>query len=153
GPAGVGDRPPKNRMEAHFQMTLLVGEIVSAQGAPGRAEAEGLRGQAQSAYARADYTEALRLALRGRRALGSRLETLPAVGSAGGSRAPGALAPTPDRAAAASRSCAQCGRPLQAEDRFCRGCGATNVPTQCPRCQGELGPSDTFCGRCGAPVS
>jgi hypothetical protein len=145
-------RPPKNRMEAHFQMTLLVEEVArpASSDATGRDEAIRLREAAQGAYAATDYTEALRLALKGRRALGARLETLPP------GRSP---PPTPPAAAApmassvAGRTCPQCGRPVRPDDRFCRGCGASNVPSKCPRCQAEVAGADTFCGRCGAPIS
>jgi Double zinc ribbon len=146
----VPGRPPKNRMEAHFQMTLLVEDLAAAPDATGRAEAERLRASAQASYASTDYTEALRLALKGRRSLGARLETL-------GSGRPTAP-PSPTNAPLAApetvgRTCSQCGRPIRSDDQFCRGCGATNSPSACPRCRAEIAPTDTFCGRCGSPVS
>src|SRR5579871_1792661 len=160
GPEAAGARPPKNRMEAHFQMTLLVEQLASPAGAgprpTGWAEAEQLRVGAQAAYARADYTEALRLALRGRRQLGAKLETLPAgrAGGAGSDAEPsGAPASAPAAAVPATGRCAHCGRPLRAEDKFCRGCGASAVAVRCPRCQAPVEANDTFCGRCGSPLA
>jgi hypothetical protein len=157
GPASSGEalptRPPKNRMEAHFQMTLLVEELGKNPSARGWAAAEGLRALAQKSYSDTQYTEALRLALRGRRALGVRLETL-SGGPAVAAPASGATnAPAPSTSGGPERTCPQCGRPIRSNDRFCRGCGATNAPSECPRCRAELGASDTFCGRCGSPVS
>jgi len=155
--------PPKNRMEAHFQMTLLVEELSKA--APGsgasasQAEAEGLRADAQAAYGRGDYTEALRLALKGRRRLGARLETLPlgktsvppaadAIEGSGGEPEP-----SPPAGGTGTSPCARCGRPVRSDDRFCRSCGAPMTSTKCPRCQGDVTAQDTFCGRCGSPLT
>lgn len=152
-------KPPKNRMEAHFQMTLLVEQLQTGRELrptpPGWSEAEQLRNGAQAAYARADYTEALRLALRGRRRLGAPIETLappPRAGaspSASGDRIP----PAPGPGGGTRGRCARCGRPTPSEDRFCRGCGASLRASTCPRCQGTIGPEDTFCGLCGSPLA
>ncbi len=147
-------RPPKNRMEAHFQMTLLVEEIARRGAAASTsgpfAEAEKLRAGAQAAYAKGDYTEALRLALRGRRQLGSALETLPPAPVKAGGAAP---APAEDTNGGTAR-CPTCGRVATPGDGFCRGCGGPmGRPSTCARCQAPLTPADTFCGRCGAPVS
>ena len=153
GPAPA-DRPPKNRMEAHFQMTLLVDQLRTAGAADppptGFGEAERLRGEAQGAYAAGEFTEALRLSLRARRLLGARLETLPP----GRPASEGPIPPKEGRVPSASAGrCTQCGKPLRAEDQFCRSCGASQRPTACPRCQAPVASDDTFCGRCGSPLA
>ncbi len=56
--------------------------------------------------------------------------------------------------------CPQCGRPYQAEDRFCVRCGA-DLPQEeaktdgrvCPSCGAGLRPGDVFCSRCGHRLS
>ncbi|HXQ93978.1 MAG TPA: hypothetical protein VN864_02260, partial [Thermoplasmata archaeon] len=71
GEAGSPPRLAKNRAESRFQIGLLNEEIGSSapesRGSPGIAEAKNGSAEAQAAYDRADYTEALRLALRARR--------------------------------------------------------------------------------------
>jgi hypothetical protein len=160
-PTGSG-RLPKNRAEAHFQMTLLVEEIARARTTPGSEglarDADQIRAEAQAAYGRADFTEALRLALRGRRRVGGRLETLPpsrstqpeSAGPAGGAPA----GPSGEEAAAATTAhCPRCGKGIRASDKFCRGCGASLKASQCPRCGQPLQPDDVFCAGCGAPAA
>lgn len=157
-PAGSGVRLPKNRVESHFQLTLLVEEIEKSRTAnplePTVAEAEGLRGQAQQAYGAGDYTDALRLALKGRRKLGTRIEALP---PSAGPTAPippeEATARTGPKAAEAQVNCPRCGRPNRPSDRFCRACGAPRQLSKCPRCGTPAAESDQFCGGCGSPLS
>lgn len=159
-------RPPKNRMEAHFQLSLLTEEIArrpggAASSTPTVREGEELRAAAQKSYAAGDYTEALRLALRGRRRLGSPLETLPAGGRPATTTSPRAPPSTPEviglgaspPEAPVGARCPGCGRELLPGDQFCRGCGRSVGTATCPRCQGPIDRNDTFCGRCGAPLA
>ncbi|MCI4331892.1 MAG: zinc ribbon domain-containing protein [Thermoplasmata archaeon] len=167
--AGSGDasspgaRLPKNRAESHFQMTLLAEEIAratAADGSDGRAkDAEQIRSEAQGAYSRGDYTEALRLSLRGRRRIGGRLETLPPTRSTQSeslARTPEPGTPTPHggpEPTGKPSTCSRCGKAVRASDQFCRGCGATLKSSLCPRCGQPLQPEDAFCAGCGAPVA
>lgn len=150
-------RPPKNRMEAHFQMTLLVEELtLSTRGhesTPAALEAEGMRADAQKAYSSGNYTEALRLALKGRRRLGARLETLPPARSSDPTDPAKADAATSVPARSSPSECPNCHRPIADGDRFCRGCGSPRVAAACPRCQAPVSGDDTFCGRCGGPLA
>ena len=150
---------PKNRVESQFQLHVLAEELErarAAQGPPAATQAaDALRRQAEAAFAAGQYTDAFRLALRGRRELGVSLETLPAPskGAAGASSSdeepttidPGAAA---ERAASANR-CPDCGYPMLPDDVFCRGCGRPKGEMKCPQCGAGRGPKDTFCGRCG----
>jgi len=162
-PAATADpaAPPPSglaphRAESQFQMRLLEQSLDSVPPSDGRRkEATALLGQARTAYDRAEYGDAFRLALRGRRALGASIEALPAVGPrppAGGATSP--ADPTQlAEATAASERCPLCGYPMRADDAFCRGCGAPRTDASCPACGASRAPSDTFCGKCGKPFA
>ncbi len=156
----ASDRPPKNKMEAHFQLSLAQDELDQARATRSRSkgfrEANELRNDGQAAYDRQDYTEALRLALKCRRTLGTRIEGLPvstvptATGPAG---EPGAAGKSPGPASEASSSgptCPQCGQTAAPVDQFCRACGAPIRPVLCMNCGAPLRAGDRFCGKCGA---
>jgi hypothetical protein len=162
GAAVSGDgsaAPPrlaKNRAESRFQISLLQEEIERSSkevgGASGVADARTGSADAQAAYDRADYTEALRLALRARRALGTHIESLPAPLT----RIPPSPTPSPSASASTpsgTEPCATCGRPLKSTDRFCRSCGTAKAPTACASCGTALEVGDRFCAGCGASVT
>jgi RNA polymerase subunit RPABC4/transcription elongation factor Spt4 len=155
-PDGPVPRLAKNRAESHFQIGLLNEEIaVASTSRPNDgavADARTTTVDAQSAYDRADYTEAMRLALRGRRKLGTRIETLPPPNT----RIPPTPAPVPPSALggpAGTAPCVQCGRPLKSADRFCRACGTPKAPTACPSCGTAVEEGDRFCPACGATMA
>jgi Double zinc ribbon len=165
-PAPATAPMPRNRAESQFQLRLLDQELDTARASrPAAAEtteAADLRAKSQAAFDRADFTEAFRLALKGRRALGGSVEALPpspatrvaAVpvpnGSAGA--APPDATQTAERVASGEH-CPECGYPTLAGDAFCRGCGTPRTPTVCGQCGAARTPTDTFCGRCGARFS
>jgi len=145
----------KNRAEAQFQLRLFESELAHADkstpGGTASLEARDLYIQAHAAFARAEYAEAFRLSLRGRRAIGGKVETLgPPAPNAGVPSRAGASTPeaTAERLAAQER-CAACGYPTVPGDTFCRGCGAAHAPATCPGCGAPRAPTDTFCGSCG----
>jgi double zinc ribbon protein len=146
-------RVPKNRIAAQFELKLLGEEIERAPVGSARNEAEQVRQQAQAAADRSDYTESLRLALRGRRSLGVQLETVPLPATRAAAAEERASAPLPSRAAASSLPCPRCGRANSAADRFCRACGAPLKGPQCRQCGSPVTPEDQFCGVCGAPLA
>jgi len=151
----------KNQAESQFQLRLLTEEIDTLPARrmkdPNVVQASELRRQASEASAKGDFTEAFRLALRGRRALGSTLETLPlGPGGAGtGSAAPGngggMKGDLADAAAtvAGGERCPECGYPSLAGDAFCRGCGRPKAAMTCPTCGAPRGADEPFCGQCG----
>ena len=152
----------KNRAESKFQLTVLDRELERARHdgpeGPTTAEATALQRDAQTAFDRSDYTEAFRLALRGRRALGGSVESLPPSPGARAASTPRAVAPDAarplDASAAAERvagadRCSACGYPTLPGDTFCRGCGKPHGGASCPACGTPRTSSDTFCGRCG----
>jgi len=156
---------PKYRAEAQFQIRILGEEL---DGLPARrardasaTEATGLRRQASKSFDSGDYSEAFRLALRGRRTLGSTLESLPATG--GGANRPTAsvdngngsspdIAQTAESVAGAER-CPDCGYPTMPGDGFCRGCGRPRTATACPMCGAPRAADEPFCGKCGTRFS
>ena len=161
-PGPTVSKVPKNRAESHFELGLLERDLETAKRERpkqnGTRKGEATRAVAQAAYDRADYTEAFRLALKGRREVGGRVETLAPAGSVrttGGSpEAPEAplTSDTPAQVAetvASAERCPQCGHPTQSSDAFCRGCGTPRVPATCPKCGSARLATDTFCGVCG----
>ncbi|HLY76377.1 MAG TPA: zinc ribbon domain-containing protein [Thermoplasmata archaeon] len=160
------NRPPKNKLEARFQLSLAQDELAKAQGTTpppkGAGEAVGLLSDAQAAYDRQDFTEALRLALKGRRTIGARVETLPVTPVAAARPFPanaGAATATSDASGTTrdtptfNQRCQQCGRVVSVADQFCRGCGTPIAPAPCHRCGAPLLAGDRFCGNCGTTQS
>jgi hypothetical protein len=145
-------RLPKNKAEAHFQLRLLEEELgpAGAEKGPNAAiiDARALRDQAQAAFDRADFTEALRLSLKGRRRLGAKLETLPPGPVAAPSTSP-SVVPDPGEL----YKCSSCGEILRPSDRFCRYCGTLRGPSRCPTCGTAADTDDRFCSGCGATLS
>jgi hypothetical protein len=156
-------RPPKNKLEARFQLSLATDELKRAEESSprpkGLPEALRLRSAGQEAFDREDFTEALRLALRSRRTLGSRVEGLPASTPAsppttgpaptGGGSARPASSPAPGSDRGSGAVCPACGRVTGPDDRFCRTCGAPMVAPACTHCGAPLQAGDRFCGKCG----
>ena len=171
GPEAPSPTPamPKNRAESQFQLRVLEQELAVARSdrpdEPSTAGAADLATQARSAFDRSDFTEAFRLALKGRRTLGGSIESLPltptgsspagapgplGLGGNGGARAD--VSETAGKVAGAAR-CPECGYPALPDDVFCRGCGRPQAPVTCPKCGVPKVPGDSFCGRCGAPFA
>lgn len=150
---------PKNRAESQFQLRLLDQELETAQhdrpGSAATGEAVRLRSDAGGAFDHGDYTEAFRLALKGRRTIGATVESLPLTGPTGMTNGPVGDRPGVDVAESAEQvadaeRCPSCGYPALPGDSFCRGCGKPR-DTVCAKCGAPRQPTDTFCGRCGAP--
>ena len=56
------------------------------------------------------------------------------------------------RVAPSSGTCARCGTPIAAGDKFCRSCGVSLAPT-CALCGAPVTADARFCRQCGAPVA
>ena len=169
--SGPGARPsespprstiPKNRAESQFQIHLLGEELDALPPRrardPSAVEATNLKLRATQAFDTGNYTDAFRLALRGRRALGVSLETLPPTGS-GVARPsepePNGTGTAPDitrtaETVAGGERCPDCGYPALPGDAFCRGCGRPHAPVTCPTCGAPKAGDELFCGRCGS---
>lgn len=146
-------RLPRNKAESHFQLKLLDDDLAAATTAQrsdaAAVEARATAAEAHASYDRGDFTEALRLGLKGRRRIGARLETLPPPS------APAQELPAPSGASsevAVTSNCSTCGQPMRATDQFCRGCGTSRSTGRCAQCGEPMTGADRFCGVCGAPV-
>jgi len=158
--AAVPSNLPKNRVESQFQLRLLDQDLDTARSKspsnPALPLTQQIRADAGTAFDRGDYTEAFRLALRGRRTIGGSVESLPpatvasASAAAGEAERPGMDAGRSAEIAAGAERCAQCGYPALPGDSFCRGCGEPRASVSCPQCGAARQPADTFCGRCGS---
>lgn len=156
-PSGPG--LPKNRAESQFQIRLLEEELEALPSRRAKdhaaTDAAEFRRQATSAFEKGDYTDAFRLALKGRRALGGSIESLPASNPPTSSE-PREAGPAGTDAASTAESvadaqrCPDCGYPALSGDAFCRGCGRPRAPLTCPACGAPRGADESFCGRCGS---
>ncbi|MCI4360622.1 MAG: zinc ribbon domain-containing protein, partial [Thermoplasmata archaeon] len=158
--APVG-RLPKNKAESRFQLSLLDEEVRKAEAtAPAAAattESRHIHDDGRSAFDRGDYTEALRLGLRGRRRVGGRLETLAPSRATQSEPGDDDVAPPPssppDRSGqGVPPTCGSCGAPLKASDGFCRACGTPRHGARCAKCGESLSGTDKFCGVCGTSI-
>ena len=140
-------RDPPNRSEAHFQLNLLAGELEALRNRrpndPRLAEGDRLFRAAQTSYQGGEFTESLRLGLRGRRTIGTQVESLPSSVKAEAGRT---------ASSASSLRCAQCGMVGRSDDQYCRRCGSSLKVAACPRCEKPLHDGDRFCGVCGSPT-
>jgi hypothetical protein len=152
-------KPPAYQLEARFALNALALDLEhhpSSNGAGARSGVEDLQKQAQVAYGAAQYSEAWRLALRARRMLGGSVEAISfSAASEGAPKSPSPSLPGTDRIAlppSTPEPCAQCGKPLRSDDKFCRSCGAPAARRRCARCGTANESADRFCGVCGAPL-
>jgi hypothetical protein len=163
GPTGATPAPvpqlPRGRVEAQFQMHLLASELDAAKARrptdPATLAGVDFQDKARTAFDAGQYTDALRLALKGRRGLGGHVETVAPTAATRGTDAAAAandVQAAAESAASATR-CPNCGYPTTPSDVFCRGCGTPRTPTACPKCGTARTPTDTFCGRCGERFS
>jgi hypothetical protein len=145
--------PPRNRMESRFQLSLLTEELADAGRSrpsdPALPSAQRLAADARAQADRGEYTDALGTALKARRLLGGRVESIkPSLAAAAAAEPTGparAAPPGPDPG-----SCSRCGRAMRPTDGFCRGCGAPRGAGRCGRCGTPMEPNDQFCPACGA---
>ncbi|TLZ61889.1 MAG: zinc-ribbon domain-containing protein [Methanobacteriota archaeon] len=141
---------PPNYAQAKFTMSLAEERIVNARGA-GRATeaAEGLLQSARASFDAKDFTGALLLASKSRRAADADLPPEPAAVQAKAPVPPQVAIPRPT-----DRTCASCGAALLTGDTFCRKCGVkVEQRTTCTKCGAPLKADDTFCRACGTPVA
>ena len=167
---------PKDYMEARFMLSSLRNDLEQVPPErmkdPALKEARDWAQKSQVAFDRKDYTESLRLAMRGRRRMGGTGISTISVGagtvvesppeeispSAQRSSAPpmatqvAALPGTAPTSPPGKVACGRCGRVNTPGDRFCRGCGAPLAPPKCPRCQRPVEADDKFCHACGSPL-
>jgi tetratricopeptide (TPR) repeat protein len=146
---------PKNYLESKF-IICSVRDILEQSGAEQRnADAEESLRQADEAFQKEDYTEALKLALRAKRALDGGAEAIgpienkPVTTDAQVERLP----PQPRSLKEPSKNCVRCGASLTEEDVYCRKCGLkVDRSPKCAACGEKLAEDDIFCRKCGNQV-
>jgi len=115
-------------------------------------EAQGLLTDAEGAFVAGNYTKALSLALKARRAISSEieLETIPLKRVPEGDEAE----PMPDESSGLPiQRCKECGAMLDPGDTFCGTCGAkVMLERVCENCGMKSRTNDKFCRKCGASL-
>lgn len=117
-------------------------------------EAQGLLTDAEGAFVAGNYTKALSLALRARRAISSdaAVETIPLKRVEDEEEAE-AEPMADDESGPPAQRCRNCNALLDFGDTFCASCGAkVHVERICENCGAKSKPSDKFCRKCGASL-
>jgi ribosomal protein L40E len=142
-PANETRKLPQNYLESKFVIDTV--RDMMPQASPEQAaEAQSSLDLAQTSFDNADYTEALKQAMKAKRALGGAQKTEKAktVTIIGDSAAPKVV----------SDRCHKCGAMLAPDDEFCHACGSRKNERVCPSCSREASPEDAFCRKCGAKI-
>lgn len=143
---------PQNYLESRFMIETarMCIEEAKTQGID-ISDAEKTLAVASECYARTEYTEALKNALRAKKAaegqkVAPRIEAKPSE-----------VREKPEAAPAGTTmgiACASCGQIVDEDDKFCRRCGAAVVRVpKCSVCGLEVDRNDAFCRRCGAKLN
>jgi hypothetical protein len=163
---------PKNYLEARFELQMLDSDIKGRDPKQVTNEVSRILSDAQRAFDREDYTESLRLAIRGRRILGAtNMQTIAVSQGTTTDTPPTEPSPVAQRSSAPPAEpdvsvetstgevksttvvCSRCRKQNPAGNRFCRGCGLPLAAPKCPRCLRDASPDDAFCGSCGSPLN
>jgi ribosomal protein L40E len=146
---------PKNYLESKF-MICSVRDILEQSGAKQKnaAAEENLR-QAEESFQKEEYTEALKLALRAKRALDGGSDSIGPIESKPIATNPQTerLPPQPKSLREPSKNCVRCGASLTDDDVYCRKCGLkVDRSPKCSVCGEKLADEDIFCRKCGNQV-
>jgi hypothetical protein len=144
---------PKNYLESKFMICSVKDQVEESTraGADVSTAQDSLR-MAEDAFAREDYTEALKGALRARKCLeGGEVQAkektvvkeLPSMETV-----PAAVV-----LKANLSKCEKCSYELNPDDMFCPRCGARiERDIRCPRCSNKVKVDDAYCRKCGLPL-
>ena len=135
-PSLKAKKMPCNYLESKFVIETTKSMLDEAPEQQ-REAARSMLDDADACFEEADYTDALRHAVKAKKLLEGCEEAAPAVKECG---AP----PSEDMIA-----CAICGAAMSGDDAFCFACGTPAART-CPHCSAALIEGDVFCRRCGA---
>ncbi len=144
-PAHAVTKLPANYLESKFVIDTVRSGLPEATPEV-REEAQRSLDLAQASFDSENYVEALKQAMKAKRALG------------GGEKAEKArpvavIKETPKPPVAArSGSCRSCGVDLGPADEFCHACGAGQGTRACPSCSQEASSDDVFCRKCGTKI-
>ncbi len=145
---------PTNYLESKFMISSVKDqiEVASKHGIDTTVAKNGLTA-AEQAFAREDYTEALKGALKAKRVLES------GVPNMGGSPSPigtTSIEKVPSSVVVPAHisKCEKCSAEMDPGDMFCSKCGAkVERDIRCPRCANKVKVEDTYCRKCGLPLS
>ncbi len=144
-PAHAIRKLPANYLESKFVIDT-VRDLIPEARAETREEAQRSLDLAQASFDGEDYNEALKQAMKAKRALtcGQKAESAKAVTVIG---------ETPKvPSSTVSESCRKCGADLGPDDEFCHACGTRKEARTCPNCSREASVEDVFCRKCGAKI-
>jgi hypothetical protein len=144
-PAHAVLKMPANYLESKFVIDTVRCMLPDAS-LEAREEAQRSLDLAQASFDGSDYTEALKQAMKAKRALGPGPKAEKARPVAIVNETP---KPPPT---AVPGSCQTCGMKLGTDDEFCHACGARQETRICPSCSREASPDDVFCRKCGAKI-
>lgn len=145
---------PQNYMESKFMISSVKDEAEEQEkaGKDVSAVRQNLAA-ANEAFGRADYTGALKYALRAKRGLEPEVDICPPAEAKVTDLAGTEKIPMTKVVKQAAIKCAFCGTEMESDDLFCRKCGKkVELRILCPQCDKEVAPDDAFCRKCGAPL-
>ncbi len=141
---------PENYLESKFMIESARLCILSAvEKCLDTKDAEAQLEEAKGLFEKAEYTGALRCALRAKRCAEGQKVDPPARPE------PAKVAEKTEKVeekAPGIAECPGCGTKVGPEDRFCRRCGAKIRILKCPSCSAEADEEDRFCGKCGTKL-
>jgi tetratricopeptide (TPR) repeat protein len=144
---------PKNYMESKFMICSVrdQAEKAARSGADASEAQDSLR-LADEAFAREDYTEALKSALKAKKALE---DEGPAPKEQAGMKDLASIEKVPSAVVVKPNvsKCEKCSTDLDPEDMFCSKCGTrVERDIRCPRCANKVKVEDAYCRKCGLPL-
>lgn len=144
---------PKNYLESKFLIGSVKDQVEQAarSGADVSLAEDNLK-LAEEAFAREDYTEALKDALKAKKSLEGGEPALEEKAKtkelASIEKVPAAVVVKPNLS-----KCEKCSMELDPDDMFCPKCGAkVERDIRCPRCANRLRVEDAYCRKCGLPL-
>ncbi len=143
---------PKNYLESKFMICSVRDILVQSSAIEKNAVAEANLKQADESFQKEDYTEALKLAIRAKRALDGGADSIGPIEPKPVNKDSGVerLAPPPKSLREPSKRCVRCGSSLTEEDVYCRKCGLkVDRSPKCSSCGEKLAEDDIFCRKCG----
>lgn len=149
-----------NYLSAKFEINTARADIRKAsEKGLGVAQAQVILAEAESAFAAGNYSKALSLAVRVRKAVSAQAleETIPLGPEPAPPEpeAPEAVEEAPEHSEPSEPllACKRCGAPLDQGDAFCGICGArVELERVCASCGSKGRPGDAFCRKCGAKL-
>jgi uncharacterized protein YpmS len=144
-----------NFMSAKFEISTAKSDIRKAiESGLDTSEAQDLMTEAEAAMVVGNYTKALSLAVKARKAVSAEAEgeTIP-LRLGDEPEEPDAEPTAEEMSASPTWECGQCDAPLDADDTFCHKCGArVERERVCGSCGMKARSEDTFCRKCGSKL-